>query len=121
MFCPTFQVLCRSNLNEVHIPFKKILFTELVIGDQVAGIAGLKTQLQVPGTTTTTSTADVSNGAAAAGNGNGTGNGDEEMDEMKSGEEEATPASPLNCAKGDKVKVKLNKIPFQDLGLVLLA
>ena len=66
-----------------------------MIGDQVAGIAGLKTQLQVPGTTTTTSTADVSIGANVAA---------EEMDETKMGDAEVTQTSPLNGAKGGKVR-----------------
>ena len=73
--------------------------SELVIGDQVAGIAGLKTQLQVPGTTTSTSTADVSLG--------GTVNGAEEMEQIKPGEVEATSGSPLNGAKKEKVKLEI--------------
>lgn len=65
---------------------------ELALGDQVTGIAGLKTQLQVAGTTTTTSTADISNAG-------------EELDEMKhaDADPEVNQASPLNGPNGAKV------------------
>ena len=63
---------------------------ELALGDQVTGIAGLKTQLQVAGTTTTTSTADISHAG-------------EELDEMKHTEPEVNQASPLNGPNGAKV------------------
>ena len=66
-------------------------FLELALGDQVTGIAGLKSQLQVAGTATTTSTADVSHAG-------------EELDEMKQpGDAEANQASPLNGPNGAKV------------------
>jgi len=57
----------------------------------VAGIAGLKTHLQVP---STTSTADIS--MAAIGN---------DLDEMKVIDGEASPASPLN---GENVDQKVS-------------
>lgn len=68
-----------------------LIFPEIVIGDQVAGIAGLKTHLQVP---STTSTADIS--MAAIGN---------DLDEMKVIDGEASPASPLN---GENVDQKVS-------------
>lgn len=67
---------------------KYIFFLEIVIGEQMAGIAGLKTHLQVP---STTSTADIS--MAAVGN---------DLDEMKTIDGEASPATPLNGEHADQ-------------------
>lgn len=56
-----------------------LTIAEIVIGDQVAGIAGLKTQLQVPSTSSTT-----------------------DIDEMKTIDGEPSPASPLNGENADQ-------------------
>lgn len=83
-------IICKI-ARHVEKTLKIVRLLELALGDQVAGIAGLKSQLQVAGTATTTSTADVSH----------TG---EELDEMKqTPDAEANQASPLNGPNGAKV------------------
>jgi hypothetical protein len=63
------------------------IISEIVIGDQVAGIAGLKTQLQVPSTSSTT-----------------------DIDEMKTIDGEPSPASPLNGENADQKVGPQNQI-----------